>query len=109
MLLPLLTARRHALPLALGALSAAVLPYLYLLGRLLEEPRVFRFGEFIAPAAVLYLWAVWAVWRRFRRRFRAAGTILLLTAGLSLFVNAVAGALSGGRALYGDSLFTLVQ
>ncbi len=106
-LLPLLTARRHALPLALGALSAAVLPYLYLLGRLLEEPRVFRFGVPIAPAAVLYLWAVWAVWRRFRRGFRAAGTILLLTAGLSLFVNAVAGALSGGRALYGDSLFTL--
>ena len=108
-LLPLLTARRHALPLALGALSAAILPYLNLLGRLLGDPRVFRFGLPIAPAAVLYLWAVWAVWRRFRRRFRAAGTILLLTAGLNLFVNAVTGAItSGGRTLRGDSLFTLV-
>ena len=108
-LLPLLTARRHTLPLALAALSAAVLPYLYLLGRLLGDPRVFRFGLPIVPAAALYLWAAWAVWRRLRRRrLSAAGTVLLLTAALSLFINAVTGALTGGRALYGDSLFTLV-
>ncbi len=108
-LLPLLTARRRALALALGVLSAAILPYLYLLGRLLGEPRVFRFGLPIVPAAALYLWAAWAVWRRLRsRRLSAAGTVLLLTAALSLFVNAVTGALTGGRALYGDSLFTLV-
>ncbi len=108
-LLPLLTARRRALALALGVLSAAILPYLYLLGRLLGEPRVFRFGLAIVPAAALYLWAAWAVWRRLRsRRLSAAGTVLLLTAALSLFVNAVTGALTGGRALYGDSLFTLV-
>ena len=108
-LLPLLTARRHALPLALGALSAAILPYLNLLGRLLGDPRVFRFGLPIVPAAALYLWAAWAVWRRLRRRrLSAAGTVLLLTAALSLFINAVTGALTGGRALYGDSLFTLV-
>ncbi len=108
-LLPLLTARRRALALALGVLSAAILPYLYLLGRLLGEPRVFRFGLPIVPAAALYLWAAWAVWLRLRsRRLSAAGTVLLLTAALSLFVNAVTGALTGGRALYGDSLFTLV-
>ena len=109
-LLPLLTARRHALPLALGALSAAILPYLYLLGRLLGDSRVFRFGLPIAPAAVLYLWAGRAVWRKLRcSRLSAAGIILLLTAGLNLFVNAVTGAItSGGRTLRGDSLFTLV-
>ena len=109
-LLPLLTARRQALPLALGALSAAILPYLYLLGRLLGDSRVFRFGLPIAPAAVLYLWAGWAVWRKLRcSRLSAAGIILLLTAGLNLFVNAVTGAItSGGRTLRGDSLFTLV-
>lgn len=109
-LLPLLTARRHALPLALGALSAAILPYLNLLGRLLGDPRVFRFGLPIAPAAALYLWAGWAVWRKLRhRRLCAAGTVLLLTAGLSLFVSAVTGTLtSGGRILWGNSLFTLV-
>ena len=70
---------------------------------------VFRFGLPIVPAAALYLWAAWAVWRRLRRcRLSAAGTVLLLTAALSLFINAVTGALTGGRALYGDSLFTLV-
>lgn len=110
-LLPLLTARRHALPLALGALSAVTLPYLYLLGRLLRDPRVFRFGLPITPAAVVYLWTIWAVWRRFhRRRLIAAGITLLLTAAVSLFINAVTKALAGtgSRSLCGDSLVTLV-
>lgn len=108
-LLPLLAARRHAVEWTLGTLSAAILPYLYLLGGLLEEPRVFRFGLPIAPAGALYLWAVWAVWRRFRRRkWRAAGAVLLLTALLSLYINAVACALAGSGTAYGEGVFTLV-
>lgn len=103
-LLPLLAARRHPLPWALAALSAAILPYLYLLGRLLEEPRVFRLGLPIAPAAAVYLWGAWAIWRRLRRHPPgAAGTLLLWTAALNLCVDAV----TGGGARYGDTLPTL--
>lgn len=107
-LLPLLTARRHALKLALAALSAAILPYLYILGGLLGRPGVFRFGLRIAPAAVLYLWVVWAVVRRHRlRKWRTAGALLLLTALLSLYIDAVTCALAGSRAVYGEGTFTL--
>ena len=107
-LLPLLAARRHALPLSLAALSAAILPYLYVLGKLLQDSRVFRLGLPIAPAAALYLWAAWAVWRRLRHRgWLAAGTLLLLTALLSLWINSVTTALTGGGSLHGESFFTL--
>lgn len=109
-LLPLLTARRRPLALTLGVLTAAILPYLYLLGRLLGDGRIFRFGLPIAPAAALYLWALWAACRKLRRRrWLAAGTALLLTGLLSLWVNAAVCALSrlSGGAGYGDSVFTL--
>ncbi len=105
-LLPLLTARRHALALTLGALTAAILPYLYALGRLLGDGRIFRFGLPIAPAAALYLWALWAACKRLRRRWLAAGAALLLTALLSLWIQVAVSPLSGG-VRYGDSVFTL--
>lgn len=88
LLLPLLTLRRGPVPGALAALSAAILPYLYILGDLLGEPRVFRLGLPIAPLAALYLWGVYAVCRKHRRRrWHAAGDILLLTAALNFAVD----------------------
>lgn len=108
-LLPLLTARRHPLPLALAALSAVILPYLWLLGDLLDEPGVFRFGLPIAPAAVLYLWAVWAQRRRLRRRrWRAAGELLQLTAVLDFYINIVVYPLAGSWAGWTDTMLMLV-
>lgn len=107
-LLPLLAARRRPLAWALGALSAAILPYLYGLGRLLDDPRVFRLGLPIAPAAAVCLWTAWALCRRLRRRkLLAAGALLLLAMVLSLYVNAVAAALTGGAVHLGDCLPTL--
>ena len=108
LLLPLLAARRRPLAWALGALSAAILPYLYGLGRLLDDPRVFRLGLPIAPAAAVCLWTAWALCRRLRRRkLLAAGALLLLAMVLSLYVNAVAAALTGGAVHLGDCLPTL--
>lgn len=106
-LLPLLTARRHPLPLALAALSAVILPYLWLLGDLLGEPRVFQLGLPIAPAAVLYLWAVWAQRRRLRRKWRAAGELLQLTAVLDFYVSIVVYPLTGSWAGWTDILLML--
>lgn len=107
-LLPLLTLRRNQVLWALAALSAAILPYLYILGDLLGEPRVFRFGLPIAPAAALYLWGVYAVCRRHRRRrWHAAGDILLLTGILSFVVDAAVYLLVPSELLWGGPLLTL--
>lgn len=107
-LLPLLTFRRRPVPWALAALSAAVLPYLYILGNLLGDPRVFRLGLPIAPAAALYLWGVYAVCRRHRlRKWHAAGEILLLSAVLNFAVNIATCLLIPSEMLWGGPLITL--
>lgn len=107
-LLPLLTLRRGPVPGALAALSAAILPYLYILGDLLGDPRVFRFGLPIAPAAAVYLWGVYAVCRRHRRRrWHAAGDILLLTAMLNFTVDIAVYLLAPNELLWGGPLMTL--
>lgn len=107
-LLPLLTLRRTPVPWALAALSAAILPYLYILGDLLGDPRVFRLGLPIAPAAALYLWGVYAVCRRHRRRkWRAAGEILLLTAVLNFAVDIAVYVLVPNEMLWGGPLAAL--
>lgn len=107
-LLPLLTLRRRPVLWALAALSAAILPYLYILGDLLEDPRVFRLGLPIAPAAALYLWGVYAVCRRHRRRkWYAAGEILLLTAALNFAVDIAVCVLAPSGMLWGGPLIAL--
>ncbi len=107
-LLPLLTFRRRPVLWALAALSAAILPYLYILGDLLGDPRVFRFGLPIAPASALYLWGVYAVCRRHRlRRWYAAGDALLLTAILNFLVDIAVYLLSPNELLWGGPLITL--
>lgn len=107
-LLPLLTLRRGPVLGALAALSAAILPYLYILGDLLGDPRVFRFGLPIAPAAAVYLWGVYAVCRKHRRRrWHAAGDILLLTAALNFTVDIAVYLLAPNELLWGGPLMTL--
>lgn len=107
-LLPLLTLRHAPVLWSLTALSAAILPYLYVLGRLLGDSRVFRFGLPIAPAAALYLWGVYAVCRKHRRRrWRAAGELLVLTAALDFAIDCAVRALAPGEILWGGPLITL--
>lgn len=107
-LLPLLTARQHPLRLALAALSAGILPYLYILGDLLGRPEVFQFGLRIAPAAVIYLWVVWAVCRKRRwRKWCAAGALLLLTAILSFYIDTITCSRVDNEIIWGDTLITL--
>lgn len=107
-LLPLLTLRRAPVPWALAALSAAILPYLYILGDLLGDSRVFRLGLPIAPAAALYLWCVWAVCRRHRRRkWHAAGDILLLTGALNFAVDIAVYMRAPDELLWGSPLIAL--
>lgn len=107
-LLPLLTVRRRPVLWSLAALSAVILPYLYILGDLLEDPRVFRFGLPIAPMALGYLWGVYGVCRRHRhQKWRAAGDILLLTGILHFAVEIAVYMLAPSKLSWGGALILL--
>ena len=97
LLAPPLLARTHRLRRGLEALTAALLPYLYLLGRLLREPRVFRIGLPAALISLIYLWAVYALCLRLRhRRWLGAAAALGLTALMSGGIDLVTIRLCGG-------------
>lgn len=107
-LLPLLTLERRRVLWSLAALSAAILPYLYILGDLLENPWVFRFGLPIAPASMLYLLGVCAMARLYRRRkWRAAAEILDCTAILQAYAAFITYAYLGVRINWITPLVTI--
>ncbi|MCI9514684.1 MAG: helix-turn-helix transcriptional regulator [Oscillospiraceae bacterium] len=107
-LLPLLTAQRRPILWSLAALAAAILPYLYIMGNLLSDPRVFRFGLPIAPAAMLYLLGIYAVVRLYRRRkWRAAGEILEMSAILEVYIDFIVYAYLGTEMIWAGPLTTI--
>lgn len=75
---------------ALIWLSALILPFLYILARLIpSQPLVFPIGARMALISLPFLWAVFALFKRLRgRRHLAAALSLLLSIPLSLLVNA---------------------
>lgn len=107
-LLPLLTVDKRPVLWSLAALSAAILPYLYILGDLLENPWVFRFGLPIAPASMLYLLGVYATARLYRhRKWRAAAEILDCTVVLSVYIDFITYAYLGSAIIWADHLITI--
>lgn len=87
---PLLLARRHPAHWSLAALTAAVLPYLCVMGWLLRAPLMIRISLWVAPMALVYLWLVYALCLRLGgRNWLIAGWSLLLAAPLGAGINFV--------------------
>lgn len=71
------------------SLSILIVPYLFLLSRLIKVKEVFSVGAVLAAASVVFLWIIAAVIRRMgkTRKFAAAGITCLLTILLVLAIN----------------------
>lgn len=90
-LVPLLREGGHRLRWALGVASLGIFPYLGGLGILLQQPLLFRLGWAEAGLAVAGLWVIYGLCVKLRRRkWRAAGAVLVLVAGLVLPMNHIA-------------------
>lgn len=73
---------------SLAALTVCTLPFLYVLGRLLQNGAVLRIGAPVAVIALVFLWLVFALfWRLRDRRMVAAAVTLLLVIPLGLGIN----------------------
>ncbi len=72
----------------LMALSIFLIPYLYLLGILINVPAVFTIGWRMSLISLVYLWSIYFVSCRLcARKFRAAGISVLLAIPLNICIN----------------------
>lgn len=73
---------------SLMALSIFLIPYLYLLGILINVPAVFTIGWRMSLISIVYLWIIYFVSCRLHaRKFRAAGINVLLAIPLTICIN----------------------
>lgn len=87
-IVPLTFAGKRGIPVSLAALTVLILPYLYILGRLIDTPAVFSVGAPISAVSAVYLWLVFALFRRLHGRWLAAsGVTCLLAIPFMLGVN----------------------
>lgn len=109
-LIPLTLAGRRGIPISLAALTALILPYLYILSRLIEVSEVFSIGAAMSVFCVVYLWLIFAVFHRLGgRRLTAAGITCLLAVPFMLGVNVTLSHMLGEPAVDGwDALSVLL-
>lgn len=77
--------------ISLISLSAFVIPYLFLLSRLIKVKEVFSVGVIMAVASILFLWVIAAIWNRVgkTRKLIALGMIFLLAIPFMVIINVI--------------------
>ena len=77
--------------ISLISLSAFVIPYLFLLSRLIKVKEVFSVGVIMAVASILFLWVIAAIWNRVgkTRKVIALGMIFLLAIPFMVIINVI--------------------
>lgn len=77
--------------ISLISLSAFVIPYLFLLSRLIRVKEVFSVGVIMAVASILFLWVIAAIWNRVgkTRKLIALGMIFLLAIPFMVIINVI--------------------
>ena len=80
---------KRGIIVSLISLSVFIVPYLFLLGRLLEAKEIFSFGVVLAVASIVFLWIIVAVFKRTERKLVALGTTFLLAIPFMIIVNVI--------------------
>ena len=77
--------------ISLISLSAFVIPYLFLLSRLIKVKEVFSVGVIMAVASILFLWVIAAIWKKKKktRKLIALGMIFLLFIPFMVIINVI--------------------
>lgn len=87
---PVIIMGKRGIAVSLISLSLFILPYLYVLSRLIRVTSVFTIGAAMAVITMLYVWLVFGLFRRYSNRALAVwGTAVLLLIPLQFLINAV--------------------
>lgn len=82
---------KRGITVSLLALSIFILPYLFLLSRLIKAKKIFSVGVAMAIPSIIFLWIIAAVFHRIgeTRRWIAVGIIFLLAIVLIFIINTI--------------------
>lgn len=87
---PIIILGKRGVAGSLLSLSLFILPFLYILSRLIKVPSIFSIGTAMAVTALVYLWLIFGLFKRFPNRTLAVwGTAVLLLIPLQFVINAV--------------------
>lgn len=77
--------------ISLISFSVFVIPYLFLLSRLIKVKEVFSVGAIMAAASILFLWVMAAIWNRVGKtgKLIALGMIFLLAIPFVVIINVI--------------------
>lgn len=89
--IPGLILGKKGILISLISLCVFVIPYLFLLSRLIKVKEVFSIGAVMALASILFLWVIVAVWNHVgkTRKLIALGMIFLLTIPFMVIINTI--------------------
>lgn len=88
-LLPGILFGKRGIVMSCASLSVFLMPYLFLLSRLVEVKQVFSVGVRIGAVSVLFLWVMVIIFGRVRRKPAALGIAFLTAVPFMLVVNIV--------------------
>lgn len=87
-LIPFVKCGRKGLPGSLATLSVSIIPFLYVIDRIIGRTSILPIAVPIALLSVVYLWCVYWIFRkRNTRKLSAGGWSLLLAIPLCLGIN----------------------
>lgn len=87
-LISLLKAKNKSIRVTLVIISFAIFPYLYILGKLLNEPLVYTLGSVIAVISIIGIWCVYlAFYKLWHRKLCAFGIAFLVAIPISWCIN----------------------
>lgn len=88
LLFPLLRARRNILRNFCLVLSITIVPYLLILGYIIEVPLVYTLGSALSAVSIITLWASFLLFDKLRHKiWRAFGIFFLIALTLTLCIN----------------------
>ncbi len=94
--MPLIKYGSKGMPGALAALSVLIIPFLYVISKIVDNNLIMTIGMKMSLFSIAYLWCVYLIFRRLKeRRIIAAAFSLLLAIPLCIIINvSLAGILS---------------
>lgn len=87
---PLLRLGKNGIIWSLAALSIFIIPFLYILRLILAEKNILTIGAVMSAITLVYVWAAYGLFMKLcKRKFLAAGIVLIIAAPFTLLINVV--------------------